>query len=156
MPALKSGPERHDDRGSRARSHSAAAIKRRMWSHPELTSHSLLVLTLDRIYLAPLAATRSPRQLAAIDAGGDLDALLGSLATTIDLVARPRLKLDLLTNSLIVEYLGRGHETSRATITFATPEAADACFTKMWRRLGDGMKLNDYQRDKVAAGPRRR
>src|SRR5262249_7968004 len=46
-------------------------------------------------------------------------------------------------------------ETSRATITFATAEAADACFTKLWRRIGDGLQLNDADRDpwQLARGP---
>ena len=127
-----------------------AAVKRRLWSQPDVTSHSLVVLTSDRIYLAPIGSDPKPERLESIKAGGDVDAILGSLATTIDLVGVRRVKLDLETNSLIVEYVGRGLGTSGATIVFATHEAADACFTKMWRRLGDGMKLNDYQRDKWA------
>jgi hypothetical protein len=154
MPGLKTA-QKDDTVEVRALGASAPAAKRRVWSQPELTSHSLVVLTFDRVYLAPLAGDPKPETLAAVQAGADLDKLLGPLATTIDLVAVRRLKLDLLTNSLIVEYLGRGHEVGRATITFATPEAADACFTKMWRRLGDGMQLGDHQRDawQLARGP---
>jgi len=130
------------------------ATKRRVWACPELSSHSLLVLTADRLYLAPAAAEPKPETLATIQSGGDLEQLLGPLAITIDLVSVRRVKLDLLSNSLVVEYLGRGHETSRAVITFASHEAADACFTKLWRRLGDGMRLGD-QTDKwaLARGP---
>jgi hypothetical protein len=36
---------------------------------------------------------------------------------------------------------------SRVRLTFATPEAADACFTKIWRRLGDEFQLAPYKRD---------
>jgi hypothetical protein len=131
------------------------ASRRRVWAHPDLASHSLLVLTFDRIYLAPLAGPPKPEVLAAVEAGGDLDALLGPLAVVIDLAGVTRLNLDLVTNSLVVEYVGGGLGTSRARLTFATPEAADACFTKAWRRLGDGVRLTPYRRDvwSLARGP---
>jgi len=87
--------------------------------------------------------------VAAITAGGDVDELLGPLATSIDLTGVSRVKLDLLTNSLNVDYIGREYSTGRATLSFSSTEAADACFTKLWRRMGSGMKLNDYERDKV-------
>jgi len=127
----------------------AAASKRRIWVHPEVTSHSLAVLTVDRLYLAPLGSDPRPETIAAITAGGDMDDLLGPLATSIDLIGVQRVKLDLLSNSLVIDHVGR-YSTSRAAVSFATSEAADACFTKTWRRLGEGMRLNDYQRDKVA------
>src|SRR5262245_23651849 len=125
-----------------------APSKRRMWSRPDVTSHSLVVLTPDRLYLSSTGSDPKAETLAAITVGGDIDDLLGPLATTIDLTGVRNVKLDLLTNSLNVDYIGRGYTTRRATLTFSTPEAADACFTKLWRRLGDGMKLSDYQRDK--------
>jgi hypothetical protein len=156
MPGLKRGLNDNDTVEVRALGATVPAQgKRRVWTHPELTSHSLLVLTPECVYLAPLAGDPKPETLAAIQSGGDLDAILGSLTTTIDLVSVQRVKLDLLTNSLAVEYLGRGHANSRATITFATPEAADACFTKMWRRLGDGMQPTQNQHDPwaLARGP---
>jgi hypothetical protein len=128
---------------------SAPASKRRIWLHPEVSSHSLAVLTTDRLYLAPLGGDPRPETIAAITAGRDMEDLLGPLTTSIDLIGVKRVKLDLLTNSLVVDHVGR-YSTSRATVTFATAEAADACFTKTWRRLGEGMKLNDYQRDKAA------
>ena len=123
--------------------------KRRIWSHPEVTSHSLVVLTPDRLYLAPLGSDPRPEAVAAISAGGDVEHLLGQLATSIDLVSVQRVMLDLLNNSLLIDHVGR-YSTSRATVTFATAESADACFTKTWRRLGDGMKLNNQQSDKAA------
>ena len=136
MPGLKSGLNNTTIEVRSLGAARPAVTKRRSWVHPELVSHSLVVLTLERLYLAPMVGDPKPETLAAVDAGGDLDAILGPLATTIDLVAVRRIKLDLMTNSLIIEYLGRGHETSRATITFTTPEAAAACFTKMWPRTG--------------------
>jgi hypothetical protein len=126
------------------------ATRRRVWAHPEAKSHSLVVLTFDRLLAAPLAGAPKPEVVAAVELGGDLDELLGPLAVVIDLVAVHNVKLDLLTNSLIVEYVKGGLGTSRLTVVFATPEAADACFTKLWRRLGDGHKLQPYQRDSWA------
>src|SRR5579872_3498594 len=121
--------------------------RRRMWSHPELSSHSVLVLTYDRLYLAPLTGSPKSETLAAIEAGVDLDALLGSLTTVIDLEDICQITLDLLTNSLAIEYAGRSLKRSRLRVTFATPEAADACFTKIWRRLGEEFQLAPYTRD---------
>jgi hypothetical protein len=121
--------------------------RRRTWSHPELSSHTVLILTFDSLHLAPLTGTPKPEMLAAIDAGADLDVLLGPLATEIDLDAIRRLKLDLLANSLNIEYDRSGLDRSRLQLTFATHEAADACFTKLWRRLGDKFQLAPYKRD---------
>jgi len=122
-------------------------IRRRSWAHPEITSHSLLVLTFERLYLALATGDPNPALLAAIDAGDDLDDVLGPLAVVIDLSAVRRLQLDLTTNSLIIEYVGYGLGTSRQRITFATPEVADACFTKVWRRLGEGYQLSPHKQD---------
>jgi hypothetical protein len=121
--------------------------RRRTWSHPELTSHSVLVLTYDRFYLAPLSGTPKSESLAAIEAGVDLDDLLGPLTTVIDLENIRQLTLELVVNSLTIEYVGRGMKRSRVRLTFATPEAADACFTKIWRRLGADFQLAPYKRD---------
>jgi hypothetical protein len=107
----------------------------------------LLVLTAERIYLAPVGGEARPEMLASISSGGDLDAILGPLAIVIDLVTVSRMTIDLVENTLAIEYLSRGHETRRATVTFATAEAADACFTKMWRRAGAGLKLRGGQHD---------
>jgi hypothetical protein len=118
-----------------------------MWTHPELSSHSVLVLTFDRFYLAPLTGTPKSTTLGAIEAGADLDDLLGSLTTVIDLENIRQLRLELIANSLTIEYVGRGMKRSRVRLTFATPEAADACFTKIWRRLGSDFQLAPYKRD---------
>lgn len=150
MPGLKSSP--NDTVVVRALDAppAAAPTKRRVWTQPELTSHALLVLTPERIALAAIGSEPRPEALAAITAGeGDVDDLLGPLATTIELAGVQRVKLDLVANTLVIDYTGRAYNTSRVTVTFATPEAADACFTKTWRRLGEGMRLNNYQRDKA-------
>ena len=127
-----------------------ARARRRTWQHPELTSHSLLVLTFDRLHLAPLAGKPKPDTITAANAGADLDDLLGPLATVVDLSSVRRVKLDLLTNTLTLEYVGAGTGARRVTVVFATPEAADACFTKTWRRLGDGYQLLSDKHDSRA------
>ena len=116
-------------------------------AHPEVRSHSLVVLTFDRLYVTPLAGTPKPKMLAAVEAGDDLDDLLGSLAVVIDLTSVSRVKLDLLGNALAVEYAKGGLGTARVKVVFETPEAADACYTKLWRRLGDGFALQPDARD---------
>jgi hypothetical protein len=128
---------------------SQAQTKRRVWAHPDLTSHSLLALTTNLLYLAPHSGETKtkPETLAAIDAGADLENVFGPLAVVIDLFSIRRLHLDLLENSLVIEYRGSGQGTSRQRISFATPEAADACFTKIWRRLGEDYELAPYKRD---------
>lgn len=138
MPALNSTPLETTFPGH---------ARRRMWYHPELTSHSVLVLTFDRLYLAPLSGPPKSVTLEAIEAGADLDDLLGPLTTVIDLVAIGQLTLDLLTNSLTIEYGGSAVNKSRIRLTFATSQTADACFTKIWRRLGDEFQLAPYKRD---------
>src|SRR6476660_3489326 len=103
MPALKSSL--NDTVEVRALGASPpVASKRRLWSHPELVSHSLLVLTHDRLYLASLGSDPRPETLASITEGADIDDLLGPLATTIELTGICRVNLDLLSNSLSVDY----------------------------------------------------
>jgi hypothetical protein len=127
----------------------AAPVKRRTWAYPELTSHSLVVLTPSRLYLTPQTGEPKPETRAAVDTVTNLDSFLGPLTTTIDLHAVCKLKLDLLNNTLHVEYFGSGgHGTGRASVEFATPEAVDKCFTKIWRRLGSGFELKNAQRDR--------
>ncbi len=122
-------------------------VRRRVWAHPEIISHSLLVLTLDQFYLASLAGDPKPETLAAVEAGTDLDVIFGPLAVVINLSTVRRLTLDLLTNSLVIEYSGAGTRASQQRLTFANPEAADACFTRIWRRLGSRFRLSPYRKD---------
>lgn len=120
--------------------------RRRVWAHPDVKSHSVVVLTFERLHLAPLAGPPKPDLLVAA-AYDDLDEVLGPLATVIDLAAVRRVKLHLPTNTLAVEYLKDGVRTSRASVTFASAEVADAVFTKLWRRLGDEFKATNGKRD---------
>ena len=121
--------------------------RHRVWAHPELQSHSLLVLTFEQLYAAPLTGTPRAEAVAEAEAGGELDALLGPFAVVVDLGTIRRAKLDLLTNSIVIEYATRGVGTGRLKVTFATPEIADACYTKLWRRLGDRVRLLPYKRE---------
>lgn len=121
-------------------------VKRRVWSYPELRSHSVMVLTARRLHLAPLAGEPRPEALAAIDKGIDLEKILGPLTTVIDLDGVRRVKLDLLTNSLVIEYTAGGHAGVRATVVFKNADDADACFSKLWRRLGEAFTLAEYKR----------
>ena len=128
----------------------AANTRRRIWRNPELKSHSLLVLTLGKVYLAPLTGAPKSEVVESAESGADLDELFGPLATAVDLTAVRRVKLDLLTNSLVVDHGGPGGGSRQLTVVFATPEAADACFTRVWRRLGEGFALAPYKRDSWA------
>ena len=121
-------------------------MRRRVWSYPELRSHSVMVLTLRRLHLAPLSGEPKPEALAAIDKGIDLEKILGPLTTIIDLDGVRRVKLDLLTNSLSIEYAAAGHGVIRVTVVFKAADDADACFSKLWRRLGETFHLMPYKR----------
>lgn len=120
--------------------------RRRVWAHPDVKSHSLVVLTFERLHLAPLAGPPKPDLLVAATYD-DLDEVLGPLAVVVDLAAVRRVRLHLPTNTLSVEYVKDGIGTSRASVTFATAEVADSVFTKLWRRLGDGFKATNGKRD---------
>lgn len=124
--------------------------RRRLWKQAELRSHSLVVLTADQLRLAPLSGPPRAEIIAAIESGGDLDDLLGPLATALELSAIRRVNLDLLANTVVIDYQGAGRGLSRLTIVFSTSESADACFTRLWRRLGQHCELLPYQRDRWA------
>jgi hypothetical protein len=139
MPALKSPPLPETT--------IPGAMRRRIWKHPELRSHSLLVLTFDELRLAPLAGSPKADTVAAIEMGADLDDLLGPLATVVELSSIRRVTLDLLANTVVVDYAGKVRGRSRLTVVFAAPETADAFFTKLWRRLGSSCELLPYKRE---------
>jgi hypothetical protein len=125
--------------------------RRRVWVHPDVQSHSLVVLTNDQIHVTPLAGAPKADVVASVEAGFDPGELLGPLAVVVDLATVRDVKLDLLTNALVVEYAKNGPGTGRLTVVFTTPEAADGCFTKVWRRLGDGFQLRPYKREAWSA-----
>lgn len=121
--------------------------RRRVWKAPEVESHSLVVLTLPRLYLAPAAGEPKPEVVAAIERGADVEAVLGPLATAVELAAVRRVRHDLVSNTLHLEYAPAAGGKLRTAIRFATAEAADAAFGKLWRRLGDEFKLKPFRAD---------
>jgi hypothetical protein len=128
--------------------------RRRIWQAPAVRSHSLLTLTMSKLYLAAAAAAVKPETVKAIETGADLDATFGQLATVVELAKVKRVKLDLVANTLAIEYVRPvpsgsgtiGFPTARVVIEFATSETADEVYTKVWRRLGDRFELKSYKR----------
>lgn len=130
--------------------------RRRVWTAPDVTSHSLLALTFTKLYLAPAGANLRPDIAASIVGGADLDAIFGPLGT-VDLSRVTRVRFDLLANSLTLEYphsegsgairLHGGFGNAQVVLEFANHEMADEVYTKIWRRLGDRVELKPYRRD---------
>jgi hypothetical protein len=122
--------------------------RRRIWTAPEVTSHSVLVLTLPRIYLAPDAGgPPRPDFVKALETAPRIETTLGPLATVIDMTAIRRVRLDLPTNTLTIEHQSAYSKRAETSITFATSELADAVFTKLWRRLGLQFELHTNTSD---------
>lgn len=131
------------------------STRRRVWQTPAVRSHSLLALTLTKLYLAPAGPPPKPEAVTAIQEGANLDDAFGPLAVAVDLMSVKRLKLDLTTNSLTIEYdptRGRAMGGSgvgrtpraEAVITFADHATADDVYSKMWRRLGERFELKKH------------
>jgi hypothetical protein len=119
--------------------------KRRIWTSPELTTHAAAVLTPARLYLVPGISPPPADSVRAVEAGADPAEAFGSLVTIVNLGSVRSVTHDLLANTVHLDALAgsgmTGTWTSRATLAFAKAEAADALFTKLWRRLGDDYKL---------------
>ena len=81
--------------------------------------------------------------------------MLGSLATVIDLAAVRRVRLNLVANEMQIEYASPVGGTARVKVILATPEVADAVFSKLWRRLGTNFTLKPEQADPwaIVRGP---
>src|SRR5438094_4150249 len=122
-------------------------VRRRVQSYPDLQSHSLLVVSPERLHLAPLDQTPDAAAAAAAETGTNPDELLGPLATAVDLDAIRRVKVDLLANAVTVEHAAGGLEAKQLALAFSSPEAADACFMRLWRQLGDRCELLPYRKD---------
>lgn len=122
------------------------ATRRRVWHAPAVRSHSLVVLTATRLYLAPPAGSPAPEVLAALAGGADPDDLLGT-AAVVELGAVRRVRNDLLGNALVVESGPAG----RVVVTFAAAETADEVYAALWRRLGDEVVLSPYRPGSAAA-----
>jgi hypothetical protein len=120
-------------------------VERRIWKAPELTSHSMVVLTLPRLYLTPMTGVPKTEVLGQLQTSLEIDKLLGSYATSIDLHTIMRVKLNLITNTVNIDYRTANVPMARTSIVFADSKIADSFFAKLWRRLGDGYTLHTYR-----------
>lgn len=120
-------------------------MRRRVWASPDVASHSLVVLTLPRIYLAPPTGEPRPDKLAAIERSLDIESLLGPLATSIELASIERVRLDLLRNTVRIDHHSARGGRQRSELVFNKPETADTVFSKLWRRLGGEFTLRPYR-----------
>ncbi len=123
--------------------------RRRIWSSPDIISHSLITLTLAKIYFA--SGKTKAETVQNIQAGADLEETFGPLATVVDLSTITRLKLELITNTLTIEYRANSRTPARVTIQCATHETADEIYSKLWRRLGDEFEVRGNQDHSPAA-----
>jgi hypothetical protein len=125
-----------------------------VWVAPVVRSHGVIVLTPDQLVLSADHGPPRPEVRAAAELGDDLDDLFGSLATSIKLKSVGKAALDLLRNAVTLAYAGPAGP-ARVRVEFETAEAADAFFTKLWRRLGQECSLRPYRGDgwTLAAAP---
>ncbi len=130
-------------------------VRRRVWAAPEVASHSVIVLTLPRLYLGPTGTLPRPETVAALEKTYDIESVLGPLANTIDLTSIERVRLDLVKNTVRLEHVPARGGRVRTEIVFAKPETADTVFSKLWRRLGLEFVLRPDRPDtwELARGP---
>jgi len=103
---------------------SGVLAQTRVWQAPDVRSHTRIVLSENTLSLAALIA--------------------GEGETEINFDTIQRAGLDLLTNSLTLEMTAKSEAT---VVEFASQSAADACFTKLWRRLGPRVRLVPCKQD---------
>ena len=118
--------------------------QRRVWKAPDVTSHSLVVLTLPRLYLTPMTGEPKTEVIGQLQTVRMVDAFLGPLATAIDLHAVRRVKFELAAHAVTIDHFTDNDPKARTVIQFATGAAADSFFAKLWRRLGDGYQLKTF------------
>lgn len=133
--------------------------RRRIWHAPAVRSHSLIALTLTKLYLAPPTVSVNPQLVQRIQNGADIETTLGEFVTTIELASIHRVKFDLVLNTLAIEYNSRSSHTQlggnsgtlghgcRVVLAFTSHESADEVYTKLWRRLGERFELKAHRRD---------
>jgi len=117
--------------------------RRRIWSAPDIISHSLITLTLAKLYFA--SGKTKADTVQSIQAGADLDETFGPIATVVELSTITRIKLELITNTLTIEYRANSRSPARVTIQCASHETADEIYSKLWRRLGDDFEVRGNQ-----------
>jgi hypothetical protein len=118
--------------------------QRRVWKAPDVVSHSIVVLTLPRLYLTPMTGAPKSEVIGQLQTVRMVDAFLGPLATVIDLHTVRRVKLDLPRLLVTIDHSTANDPKARTAIQFGTSEAADSFFAKVWRRLGDGFQLKTH------------
>lgn len=138
MPALRESP---------LETTSANLTRPRVWAYPQVRSHALAALTADTLYLVSPAESADPTWQQELDQGREVESVLGDRAERFELAAIRKAKHDLVANSLVldVEYARGG--TRRVVIEFEDHASADACFTKLWRRLGRKVRLLPCKKD---------
>ena len=115
--------------------------QRRVWKAPEVLSHSLVVMTLPRLYLTPMTGAPKSEVVGQLQTVRMVDMFLGPLATAIDLHAIRRVKYELAASRVTIDHFTQNDPNARTTIQFAPGEAADNFFAKLWRRLGENYQL---------------
>ncbi|QEL14691.1 hypothetical protein [Limnoglobus roseus] len=118
--------------------------QRRVWKAPDVTSHSLVVLTLPRLYLTPMTGSPKTEVISQLETVRAVDSFLGPLATAIDLYTVRRVKLDLKDHTVTIDHQMANSPNGRTVIRFADGRVADSFFAKIWRRLGDGYQLKTF------------
>jgi hypothetical protein len=131
-PSYSSGPP------SGIETLSPGSTRRRVFVAPDLKSHAIAVLTFSRLYLGdPNPVPPDPELVDAIENGGaNIEKSLGSRHVHVDLPFVKRVKLDVPTATITLEYAALGMIRS-VSCTFSSAEPAEAMFGKLWRRLGD-------------------
>ncbi len=122
--------------------------RRRLWAAPVLAQHSLLCLTLSKVYLAPAGQDAKPETQQAILNGADLNTAFGEQSIIIDISTIQRVRHKLIDNTLVIDYLRADNKSLRSVgnlaqvlIKFSHFEAADEVFSKLWRRMGQSYTM---------------
>jgi hypothetical protein len=121
--------------------------RRRVWARPEVVSHAVLILTLPRIFLAPSNLGIKPEAVRALETALDVESVLGTVGTTIDMSRIDRVQLDLPQNTIRIDYSAPTGSRMKAMIVFGSPETADTIFSKIWRRLGAEFRLQPIRNE---------
>ena len=131
-PSYSSGPP------SGIETLSPGSTRRRVFVAPDLKSHAIAVLTFSRLYLGdPNPVPPDPELVDAIENGGaNIEKSLGSRHVHVDLPFVKRVKLDVPTATISIDYAALGMIRS-VSCTFNSAEPAEAMFGKIWRRVGD-------------------
>lgn len=113
----------------------------------------MIVLTFSRLYLGdPNPTPPDPDLVDAIEnKGANIEKSLGSRHVHVDLPFVKRVKLDVPSATITVDYAALGM-TRTVSCSFSAPEHAEALFGKIWRRVGnEEFSLNQNKPEPWAA-----